>query len=87
MILSTEDGRTYLEQEIESAYRLVMDKTSERIRQNPAHSDLFAFAIGGTLAIIWNWLRKGAERPPEDVARTINILRNQGVAGWLEASD
>lgn len=87
LILSTEDGRAYVEQEIESAYRLVMDKTSERIRKDPAHADLFAFATGGSLAVIDNWLREGAVRAPEDMACIINSLCKRGIAGWFEECD
>ena len=35
MLFATSDGRTYIEREILSAYKLVMDSTAERIRRNP----------------------------------------------------
>lgn len=83
-LLSTPEGRGYIEQEIASAYRLVMDSTAERIRNDPGHADVFAFATGGSIALIEHWLSEGATRPPEEMALLINRLCKQGMAGWFD---
>lgn len=83
-LLSTSEGRSYIEQEIASAYRLVMDSSAERIRSDPGHADVFAFATGGSMALIEHWLSEGAERSPEEMAILINRLCKQGMAGWFE---
>lgn len=84
VLLSTSDGRAFIEQEIVSAYRLIMDATSERIRKDPHHAEVFAFATGGSMAVIELWLSNGTPGTPDEIAGTINRLCKVGMSGWFD---
>lgn len=84
MLFATSDGRTYIEREILSAYKLVMDSTAERIRRNPRHADAFAFAAGGSMALLERWVSEGAQGSPEDMACLINRLCKTGMSGIFD---
>lgn len=84
ILLATPDGRAYIEQEIVSAYRLIMDATSERIRKDPRHADVFAFATGGSMAVIELWISEGAPGTPDEMAWVINRLCKKGMSGWFD---
>lgn len=84
LLLANPDGRAYIEQEIGSAYRLVMDETSDRIKKDPDNALIFAFATGGSIAIIEYWISEGATRPLEEIAKLINSLCTCGTSGRFQ---